>query len=179
MTVAGSLTELDRAWVASHAAADALRLTLQEDVPRTGEQPPKPVEQAAEIAAEIADLLRAGCDRLARDRIDDEVPGDAVAAVAFAQDRWLEASRLVAKLNEPRRLFELDDFVQRRGDQWEEWWPLVLSGLEALIPSLWEAEAALTHCWRELTERGRVEIGSATVGSLQVRVPIETTTGDV
>lgn len=179
MTVLRSFRELDRAWAASYAAADALRLTLQQDVPRhDGEPQPKPIEEAAELAADVAALLEAGGERVALSVAGgDNALGDGAGALAFAQQRWLEATRLCCSLNSPRRLFDLDDFVHRHGDRWGGWWPLVLTGLDVLMPCVWETDVALAQCWSELTERGRVGIGAATVGTLHVaRIP---TTGDL
>jgi hypothetical protein len=157
-----ALQELERAWAAAHAAADGLRLTLiVVDEPR-----PRPVQKAAELVTDITDLVKVGGRRLEQTfAAGDE---DARGAIGFAQERWLEATGLIVQLASPRSLFDLDDFVQRHGDQWEKWWPPVLEGIEDLLPSVHETDVALAQCWRELTERGRVDIGAATVGTLRV-----------
>jgi hypothetical protein len=185
MTVTRALHELDRAWAAAHGAADALRLTLQEDAPldrppargagsRTAHEPqaPKPVEAAAEPAAEIVALLEVGGGRLEQSlaAIDEDggQPDNAAAAVAFLQDRWLEAGECLERLAAAQRLLELSDFVRRHGGEWHAWWRSVLRGLEALWPAVRETNRALAECWRELAERHRLEIGAATVGRLRV-----------
>jgi len=184
VTVTAALRELDRVWTAAHASADALRLTVREDAPvrnprpgrppgaGTGEEPlPKPAETAAELITDLVSVLDAGARRLhAALPVDDEVAGsaDELAAVSFAQDRWLEAADALAGLLSPRRLFDLADFVDRHGGEWRPWWRLVIQGLDDLEPALREIAGALARCWREFAERPHVTVASAAVGRLRV-----------
>lgn len=156
-----AMRELERAWAAVHAAADGLRLTLTVvDEPR-----PRPVQKAAEVVTDITDLIKVGGQRIEQALASED---DARGALGFAQERWLEATGLAGQVTSPRWLFDLDDFVERHGDQWQKWWPPVLAGIEDLIPTVHDTDVALAQCWRELTDRGRVDIGAATVGTLRV-----------
>lgn len=184
MTVTAALRELDRAWAAAHASADALRLTVREDAPVSDPRPgrlqsvvahaqplPKPAETAAELITDLVSVLDAGARRLhASLAADDESvgPEDELVAVAFAQDRWLEAAEALAGLASPRRLLELADFVRRHGGEWRGWWRSVLLGLDELDPALRDAAGALARCWREFAERPHLTVASAAVGRLRV-----------
>jgi len=182
VTVNGALRDLDRAWAAAHASADALRLTVREDAPadprpdataaaRAGEQPlAKPAETAAELTTDLVAVLGAGADRLHAALTDDDpdLADDELDAVAFAQERWLEAADTFAALSSPRRLLDLADFVHRHGGEWHGWWRSVLRGLDELEPALRETTGALARCWREFAERPYVTVASAAVGRLRV-----------
>jgi hypothetical protein len=120
MTIRRSLAELDRTWGAARAAADALRLTLQEDVPASGrgavvgirdrdERPPRAVEAAADAATDATGVLDGGCRHLdaSRELDDDGRVARAPSELSFLQDRWLEAAERIDELRDPYRLFEL------------------------------------------------------------------------
>jgi hypothetical protein len=183
VTVTRALHELDRAWAAAYSAADALRLTVQEDAPRSddaqrgfrgGQEPlPKPVEEAGDLLTEIVAVLGAGAGRLNRTLTaageEDGELDDGPGAVAFMQDRWLEATDCRDKLIGPEPLLVLRAFVGRHRGEWHGWWRSVLKGLEAFTPAARATDVALAQCWRELAVRPHVNIGTATVGRLRVR----------
>jgi hypothetical protein len=185
MTVQDSIVELDRCCATAVSAADALRLTVCEDVPAAADDPggpqdallPLPVEKAGDLAIEAVDLLRAAAGAVEELLAGDD--GDPRAAVGFVQARRLELGGRVAHLSHPERLFALAGIADRRGGPWHGWWRSVLRGLDELTAALAELDGAVAGCWRELSEGSRVQVASATVGRLRVGArPSLQTTGE-
>jgi hypothetical protein len=186
MTVQDSIVALDRCCATALSAADALRLTVCEDVPAAADDPsgrrdallPLPVEKAGDLAIEGVDLLRAAAGAVEELLAgEDGEAGDPRAAVTFVQARRLDLAGRMAHLSHPERLFALAGIVERRGGAWHGWWGSVLRGLDELTAALAELDAAIASCWRELSEGSRVHVASATVGRLRVgaRSSLQTT----
>jgi hypothetical protein len=178
MTVSSALRELSTRWEAADAAADTLRLTVCEDAPtvaratgRREKRPPPPVENLGEHALELRAILAAGTTRLGqfpRDPEDTDSVDLAYAAVAFVQERMLEADRCVAGIGSVELLLALARESEARGGEWRGWWASVALGFEELRAALRDASAALVHCWHEFSELPQVRLGTATVGHLYV-----------
>jgi|tagenome__1003787_1003787.scaffolds.fasta_scaffold20444363_2 hypothetical protein len=168
MTLEAAMEALEAAWRRARDATQALRLTVCEDAPTRDRT--LVVEETGELATDLAALVETGRAAVADLLEEDEPPArDTIRhVVSFGHDRRLEADEVLARLTEPRRLFELADVTRRRGGNWPGWLASVLAGLEDCRPALRGVDQAQADSWRGLAEMQHVRFDAAEVGRLRV-----------
>jgi len=173
-----ALSNLCNSLRALYGVLDGLRLTVTEDVPRSGS-----VVLVDQVSEEVTELLG-----LSKECIDAAEESERAAGQPYNPNqlrRFLAVSQkqfhrlakiLMSSLLSYEQVSVLVEFGRSRGREWMAWVNSVREGLEKCRPVLQGAEDAYFQCWQEIAERiiaGPVSVHTTNIGQQITREALE------
>ena len=169
MALESALSNLSTCLRGLHEVLDVLRLTVMEDVPKSGSV--VLVDRVSEEIMELLGLIEESLDAAKKSQQAASQPYDPNLirlSLVISQKRFQQLSHILSsRLLTYEPMSALLRFGRSRGPEWVGWVESLRQGLDKCHPAIESVDEAFFQCWQEIAERvaaGSVSVHATNIG---------------